>query len=1533
MKLKLLLIPFVISCFLGTQNGFTQSVFINELHYDNASTDVDEAIEIAGPAGTDLTGWSIVLYNGSNAAVDDTVSLSGTLPDQQNGFGAIIVFPSGSIQNGSPDGLALVDNSNTVIQFLSYEGTFTAIDGPASGLTSTDIGVSESSNTPVGASLQLSGIGTVAEDFIWEAVDTNTYGAVNTNQVFGIPEPVINEFVLNHTGTDTDEFVEVLAGAETDLSEYWILEIEGDSNAAGTIDEVIQLGTTNANGYFTTAFESGAFENGTLALLLVKNFTGIIGQDLDADDDGVFDMAPWEAIIDDIGVNDADATDQNYASVTLVQSFDGISFTVGGASRFPNGQDTDTATDWTRNDFDGSGLPSFPSVEANPGEAVNTPGQENIVIEDVDPSALIINEIDADTDGTDVLEFVELFDGGAGNTALDGHVLVFYNGNGDQSYYTADLTGFVTNDEGYFIIGNESVPNVDLIFRNNLLQNGADAVALYKTDAANFPNGTAVTTENLVDAIVYDTNDSDDAELLVLLNNAEPQVNENEKGDKDFHSLQRFPNGTGGLRNTSAYTQAVPTPGAANTNVTEVVNLIINELDADTQGTDALEFVELYDGGAGNSPLDGHILVFYNGSNDQSYAAFDLNGFTTDSNGYFVIGNDSVPNVNFTFRNDLLQNGADAVALYKTEVVNFPNGTAVTTENLVDAIVYGTDDPDDVELLVLLNTGELQLNENSSDNREAVSLQRIPNGEGGVRNTASYITKTPTPGLDNETIIIIPSDPIPIAEARELEDNTPVTITGVITVTNNFGFPAFIQDATGGIAVFDEQVYANTTLKIGDSITVTGLRTTFRQQLQIENVVEVVNNGVAQNPIIPIDITLAELSDHEGELVRVLNTTFPNPNDLLFGGSNYTLTDASGPGALRIDNNVTSVFGKAQPIICSEITGVVGRFEEISQLLPRDISDIPCAVEFIPPGDLGFPKEDTFDVVTWNIEWFGDENNSPVGQNPMSDEIQRDSTATVLKRLNADVYAVEEIADDALFAELVALLPGYDYILSDAFSNPGGTPPFQKLGFIYNTETVSVVETRAMFTSIHPLYNGGDDSAIADYPSTTSRFYASGRLPFLMTADVTINGVTERIDLIALHARANRGSGADAQNRYDMRKYDVEVLKDSLDVNFANNKVMLLGDYNDDVDETVADIPSTISSFQEYVDDTANYTIVSAALSEAGLRSFVFRENMIDHIAVTNELDEAYIENSVTVHYEVYDNDYATTTSDHLPVSARFLLGPLFVDNECVGTSIVTFDQGTRNDGRSIPGYRSNPERALGQPKERRYFNFVSLGFGGAITIELNNEIFDNPDTNEFAVFESTGFFDNIPCNYYPETAEIFASQDGVEFVSLGTTCQDGEFDLAAGNLRSAKYIRVVDTSDKAIFPWFADGYDLDAIVCLENGEDITTKNAVAYAENPTALESELMDEDWGLEEATISVSPNPVKHLLSIDFSTLTKGDVDILITDITGKTVYKQSIQLNTGISKVSIDMNRYPKGFYVVWASDVSGKLNTTQKIIKQ
>jgi len=164
-----------------------QTVFINEIHYDNVSGDVNEGVEIAGPAGTDLTGWTVVPYNGNGGANYTPIgSPTGTIPNQQNGYGTVWV-PIAGLQNGSPDGVALVDSGSNVIQFLSYEGSFSATAGPANGMTSVDIGVVEDGATPTTFSLQLVGTGSDYTDFTWTGPIGATNGAVNTGQTFQAP--------------------------------------------------------------------------------------------------------------------------------------------------------------------------------------------------------------------------------------------------------------------------------------------------------------------------------------------------------------------------------------------------------------------------------------------------------------------------------------------------------------------------------------------------------------------------------------------------------------------------------------------------------------------------------------------------------------------------------------------------------------------------------------------------------------------------------------------------------------------------------------------------------------------------------------------------------------------------------------------------------------------------------------------------------------------------------------------------------------------------------------------------------------------------------------------------------------------------------------------------------------------------------------------------------------------------------------------------------------------------------------------------
>ena len=151
--------------------------YISELHYDNVGDDTDEFVEIHLPTGTSSAGLSVVLYNGNGGLAYDTdvaplVAASGTDPAV-----AVVDYPSNGIQNGSPDGVALVKDG-TVVEFLSYEGTMAAANGPAAGKTSTDIGVRETGSEAVGLSLSRT-YDAGSDALVWSAPAASTKGAVN----------------------------------------------------------------------------------------------------------------------------------------------------------------------------------------------------------------------------------------------------------------------------------------------------------------------------------------------------------------------------------------------------------------------------------------------------------------------------------------------------------------------------------------------------------------------------------------------------------------------------------------------------------------------------------------------------------------------------------------------------------------------------------------------------------------------------------------------------------------------------------------------------------------------------------------------------------------------------------------------------------------------------------------------------------------------------------------------------------------------------------------------------------------------------------------------------------------------------------------------------------------------------------------------------------------------------------------------------------------------------------------------------------
>lgn len=256
------------------QSLMGQTVFINEIHYSNSSTDINEGIEIAGPAGTDLGCYQLALLNGANGSAYNTLSLSGTIPDQCNGFGTVWV-PT-PLQNGAPDGMALIfdpglggcSQTGTLdtLLLLSYEGSFTV-----GGVATVDIGVDETDSSPVGQSLQLTGNGTTYTDFSWSTISVANTGDLNNGQTFSGPCGAIVATELQFTSSPAGCIVANQSFSATVCATNTSGVI--DNSFTGTVLLSQATGPGNLAGTLSATFVNGCASLSGLSLDAVGAYT------------------------------------------------------------------------------------------------------------------------------------------------------------------------------------------------------------------------------------------------------------------------------------------------------------------------------------------------------------------------------------------------------------------------------------------------------------------------------------------------------------------------------------------------------------------------------------------------------------------------------------------------------------------------------------------------------------------------------------------------------------------------------------------------------------------------------------------------------------------------------------------------------------------------------------------------------------------------------------------------------------------------------------------------------------------------------------------------------------------------------------------------------------------------------------------------------------------------------------------------------------------------------------------------------------
>jgi endonuclease/exonuclease/phosphatase family metal-dependent hydrolase len=286
--------------------------------------------------------------------------------------------------------------------------------------------------------------------------------------------------------------------------------------------------------------------------------------------------------------------------------------------------------------------------------------------------------------------------------------------------------------------------------------------------------------------------------------------------------------------------------------------------------------------------------------------------------------------------------------------------------------------------------------------------------------------------------------------------------------------------------------------------------------------------------------------------------------------------------------------------------------------------------------DSGTPDAGTpfpLSVINWNVEWFGS-----TTEGPSNDALQLSNVRAVIADAGVDFWALQEVVSASALLQLKQALPGYDaFAANDSRVSLGAsyyTASEQKPAVLFKSDIVQVLSAKLILT--------GYDYEFA------------GRPPLQVNLRVRRGTRSEDLIAIVLHMKAQTGGIAD----YNRRKNAGVALKQYLDSQLPTARVIVLGDWNDDVDVSIYDSGGSLPSpYENFVSASSAYQYLTMPLSLQGVGSTVGRSTFIDHQLITNELISAHVEESTRVLYPSLP-DYANTTSDHYPIQSRFDFGP-----------------------------------------------------------------------------------------------------------------------------------------------------------------------------------------------------------------------------------------------------------------------------------
>ncbi|XP_008304772.1 uncharacterized protein LOC103376182 [Stegastes partitus] len=739
-------------------------LIISEINADNPRLDTTEFVELYHTSGkrASLEGYTLVFYNGNGNVAYKVLDLKGYSTDDRGFFlvGSVdmlpkpaILLPPNTVQNG-PDAIVLYHTSAarysekmnvTAVGLVDAVVYMTRRTGGAEFLAET---LTPGEPAFVEDETTLEGDESIercllSEDRWGFQVSSPSPGQRNncTPPAAAATSPVITELKLG--GGQVDGFVELTEAPAASPLVLVVWDGKTDRVSVGVDVDV----DSSRNGLMSVTIEKSFMkgdESGAVAIYSGRATDFPVGSPLSQ-------IQPLDAFVF--------AGPGNKPSANLTETL------------IPGRQPYQLSNSLREGGFYLSrcGVATWPRDPGIFWEAPQTPGLPNqcpwpkicphsIVIPggtDSPPhlppwgnTDFLINELNTDTPGAaEDGEYIELWHPSGRRVSLQGIWILLFSAHNNKPYREISLSGHFTTSKGYFLLGSDRlVPAPSLRLPPNTIQNGPDAVALYRSPFGPPSAGQrGIPTKGLLDAVVYRQRGSDQEaqELSKALTPGQLPLLEDPEVLPGDEALSRCR----GLYpyDLSAFSVAPPTPLRENScprPPPAPEGVVISEVASShwTNHSQQRAFVELH--GPPMMNLRGLVLSVFDQERTGTVIALPLTGYI-DRDGFYMIGNVTGADQTFPEGSTVPVRGAVVLCYDLFSVCRA--GTALTNSSLRDVLVFS----ENRQLLSSLSTsrGRQVMPALRSVEDGPVSLSRCSCCE--VRSSSSWTSSSPTPHSTN----------------------------------------------------------------------------------------------------------------------------------------------------------------------------------------------------------------------------------------------------------------------------------------------------------------------------------------------------------------------------------------------------------------------------------------------------------------------------------------------------------------------------------------------------------------------------------------------------------------------------------------------------------------------------------------------------------------------------------------------------------------------------------------------------------------